>query len=358
MKRTIMLFVGALLFALVAGATDVPKFETFLGYTYVRTNLGSDPALIVSRANDHAPSASISVMAASGSICRARFQPSLNTSFGGFAQSGRILDTVSTGAIARDPPQGPTRVQERRRIHWGSLIGEEFLYISAKNAFRLYQNKTRSDLGGPFFNDWGYILQHINIDQWSDGGKWFTNDVGHPLDGSISAFIYRRNDDNTRNLRFDVHNREYRKGILKAFLTAALVSTESEIGPLSEATLGHVGLKAGWWLRLSDGRLEGPVPQNVIGLNELTKSPWWVRGNNGTGLTDFIMTPFGGTAVMVGEDAVDKYVIERLERHVHNRYLVATMRCFMNPTRSAANFFSFETPWHRDSRTLTTTAKN
>jgi len=74
-------------------------------------------------------------------------------------------------------------------------------------------------------------------------------------------------------------------------------------------------------------------------------------------LTDFIMTPFGGTAVMVGEDAVDKYVIERLERHVHNRYLVATMRCFMNPTRSAANFFSFETPWHRDSRPLTT-AKN
>jgi hypothetical protein len=148
----------------------------------------------------------------------------------------------------------------------------------------------------------------------------------------------------------DLHNREYRKGILKAFLIAALVSTESEIGPLSEATLGHVGMKADWWLRFPDGHLKGPIPQDLIGLGELTKRPWWVRGNNGTGLTDFIMTPFGGTAVMVGEDAVDKYVIERLERHVHNRYLVATMRCFMNPTRSAANFFSFKTPWHRDSR--------
>ncbi len=248
-------------------------------------------------------------------------------------------------------------MQEKSRIHLGSLIGEELLYISAKNAFRLYQDKTRSDLGGPFFKEWGYILQHTNIDQWSDGGKWFTNYVGHPLDGSISAFIYRRNDDNTRNLSLDLHNREYRKGILKAFLIAALVSTESEIGPLSEATLGHVGLKAGWWLRLPDGRLEGPIPQDLIGLKELTKSPSWVRGNNGTGLTDFIMTPFGGTAVMVSEDAVDKYVIERLERHVHNRYLVATMRCFMNPTRSAANFLSFKTPWHRDSRALTT-AKN
>lgn len=90
----------------------------------------------------------------------------------------------------------------------------------------LDQDKTRNELGGPFFNDWGYILQHIDINQWSDGGKWSTNNVGHPLDGSIAAFIYRRNDDNTRNLRFDLHNREYRKGILIAFLAAALVSTE------------------------------------------------------------------------------------------------------------------------------------
>jgi hypothetical protein len=231
------------------------------------------------------------------------------------------------------------------------LIGEEVLYISTKHAIRIIsENKTRGNLGGPFFNDWGYTLQHINIDQWSDGGKWFTNNVGHPLDGSISAFIYRRNDDNTRNLRLDLHNREYRKSVLKAFLVAALVSTESEIGPLSEATLGHVGLKAEWWLRYPGGHLKGPIPQDLIGLDELTKRPWWVRGNNGTGLTDFIMTPFGGTAVMVGEDAMDKYVIERLERRVHNRYFVATMRCFMNPTRSAANVLSFKTPWHRDSR--------
>jgi hypothetical protein len=83
----------------------------------------------------------------------------------------------------------------------------------------------------------------------------------------------------------------------------------------------------------------------------------WVRGNNGTGLTDFVMPPFGGAAVMVGEDVVDKYVIERLERHIHNQYFVAAMRCFMNPTRSAANFFSFTTPWHHDSRALTI-AKN
>ena len=67
-----------------------------------------------------------------------------------------------------------------------------------------------------------------------------------------------------------------------------------------------MGLKAEWWLRLPDGRFLGPVPQDLVGLNELTKRPWWIRGNNGTGLTDFIMTPFGGVAVKMGENALDK----------------------------------------------------
>jgi hypothetical protein len=240
--------------------------------------------------------------------------------------------------------------RERSGVHWLSLIGEEFLYMTFKTGDRAFQAKTRDNFGGPFFKDWGYIVQHINVDRWSDGGKWFTNNVGHPMDGSIYAFIYRRNDDNTRYLRFDLHDPEYRKGILKAFLVASVASTESEIGPLSEATIGHVGLKAGWYLRGANGVLTGPVPQDVIGLPTLTKSPYWVRGGNGTGLTDFIMTPFGGVALMLGEDAVDKYVIERLEQHIHNRYWVATIRCLLSPTRSAGNFFSFASPWHRDNR--------
>jgi hypothetical protein len=250
-------------------------------------------------------------------------------------------------ASAREPQSTSER---QSNIHWDSLIGEEFLYIAVKTGDRAFQAKTRNNFGGPFFSDWEYIVQHINVNRWSDGGKWFTNNVGHPMDGSIYAFIYRRNDDGVRDLRFDLHDREYRKGILKAFLVSSLASVESEIGPLSEATIGHVGLKAGWYLRGSNGALQGPVPQDVIGLATLTKSPYWVRGGNGTGLTDFIMTPFGGVAVMLGEDAMDKYVIEKLEEHIHNRYWVATIRCFLNPTRSAGNLFSFAAPWHRDSR--------
>lgn len=42
MKKSITLIAGVLLFTLVAAATDIPKYETFLGYTYVRTNLNNN----------------------------------------------------------------------------------------------------------------------------------------------------------------------------------------------------------------------------------------------------------------------------------------------------------------------------
>src|SRR6266478_3933748 len=45
MKKSITLIVGGLLFTLVANAQEVPKFETFLGFTYVRTDLQSDNVL-------------------------------------------------------------------------------------------------------------------------------------------------------------------------------------------------------------------------------------------------------------------------------------------------------------------------
>ena len=45
MKKSITLIVGALLFTFLAGATDIPKFETFLGYTYLRTDLSDDRIL-------------------------------------------------------------------------------------------------------------------------------------------------------------------------------------------------------------------------------------------------------------------------------------------------------------------------
>ena len=42
MKKSFVVFAAVLLFALTAVAQDVPKVETFLGYTYVRANSATD----------------------------------------------------------------------------------------------------------------------------------------------------------------------------------------------------------------------------------------------------------------------------------------------------------------------------
>ncbi len=42
MRKIIAVMIAVPMFALVAGATDVPKMETFLGYNYVRFNPNSD----------------------------------------------------------------------------------------------------------------------------------------------------------------------------------------------------------------------------------------------------------------------------------------------------------------------------
>jgi hypothetical protein len=227
--------------------------------------------------------------------------------------------TFSSSMAPKFDPQAESSSTHKPHIHWGPLIGEEMLWISFMHAERLtLEEKTRAQLGGPFFKDYGYILHHVDLSTWSDGGRWTTNNIYHPAEGAIFAFIYKRNDDSAKYLEFN--DPGYWKQIPKAFAVSAIFSTEFEIGPESEATIGHVGL---------------------------TKD---ARGSNGTGWTDFVMTPFGGVGMMIGEDAADKYITKRLENHIHSRPLIDTVRILTNPTRSMANVFSFQRPWHRDTR--------
>jgi hypothetical protein len=227
--------------------------------------------------------------------------------------------TSSSSLAPKFDPQTQSSSTHKPHIHWGPMIGEEMLWISFMHAERLtLEEKTRSQLGGPFFKDYDYILHHVDLSTWSDGGRWTTNNIYHPAEGAIFAFIYKRNDDSAKYLEFN--DPGYWKQIPKAFAVSAVFSTEFEIGPESEATIGHVGLTKDY------------------------------RGSNGTGWTDFVMTPFGGVGMMIGEDAADKYITKRLEGHFHSRPVIDTIRILTNPTRSMANVFSFQRPWHRDTR--------
>ena len=68
------------------------------------------------------------------------------------------------------------------------------------------------------------------------------------------------------------------------------------------------------------------------------------------GLVDHVITPAVGLGWMIAEDAIDRYVIERLEARFPNPYVRVFLRGALNPTRSFANVMRFATPWRRENR--------
>ena len=90
-----------------------------------------------------------------------------------------------------------------------------------------------------------------------------------------------------------------------------------EIGPLSEASIGNVGLR-----------------RNTIG---------WV---------DHVATPLGALGFIAAEDALDRYLITRIELWTRNRVLRAVSRTVLNPSPTLSNAAQGRAPWYRAVRPL------
>jgi hypothetical protein len=195
---------------------------------------------------------------------------------------------------------------------WGSVRRQSMMFLSMQHGFRLMQEKTTRELGGPFFKDYASSVKGLK--GWGDGDGVFTNYVAHPMQGAVSGFVFLNNNSDSACLEFG-NSRRYWKSRLKAFAFAAFYSTQFELGPFSEATVGNVGM------------------------------------NHGTsGWVDFVMTPVGGLGWMVAEDAVDRFVIRRLEKKWKRPAAMRFFRIALNPTRSLANVFRLKLPWHRPGR--------
>jgi hypothetical protein len=202
------------------------------------------------------------------------------------------------------------------------------LLVGVEHGFRLAtEAKTRRELDGPVFADWAKIIANTQWNRWSDGDKWFTSDVAHPANGAVAAWIYRQNDTRARYLEQDFHNPAYRNTLLRSCAVATVFAVLWRIGPLSEATIGHVGLYP-------------------------TVDKWGlpVRDGNRTGLNDYVLNGAVGVPLTIGEDWLDKHVAHRLEGRMHSRGQIDTIRIFTNPTRSFANLMTFHRPWLRENR--------
>ncbi len=98
---------------------------------------------------------------------------------------------------------------------------------------------------------------------------------------------------------------------------SAAYSLQFEIGPLSEASIGNVGMR----------------PET-------------------TGWADHVVTPVMGFALMAAEDTLDRFVVQLVERHTRNRFFRATVRMVFNPSRVLSNLAQFRRPWDRRDRPI------
>ena len=81
----------------------------------------------------------------------------------------------------------------------GAAFGQALGFTIFQHMFRLTEEKTRQELGGPFFPDWFTSVSHLG-GNWDDGGKVIANYVAHPMGGAVYANIYRQNDRRRREL--------------------------------------------------------------------------------------------------------------------------------------------------------------
>jgi hypothetical protein len=203
-------------------------------------------------------------------------------------------------------------------FQWTSAIRESLGFLAIEHGLRIATDPdTRNGLPGPFWRD--YARSVAGISGWGDGDPWQVNYVGHPFQGAVSGFIEVQNDPSFRTAEFGKSSR-YWHSRLRALAFAAAYSTQFEIGPISEASIGNVGLKKGT-----------------------------------AGAVDLVVTPIGGFGVMVAEDWLDRCVDVPFERWTTKPLPRALARGLLNPNRSLANMLRGRLPWHRDTRPGITT---
>jgi len=236
--------------------------------------------------------------------------------FGLLACFGSTFAVAQTNDTANDA-QPAVRASEHAQTAstLKGALGDSIRLLLIEHSTRiLFQPKTRRELGGPFFRD--YFRSVRMPESWGDGDKWAVNYIGHPIHGAASGFVWLDHEDGAHDPKLGF-SREYWASRGRATSWAAVYSLQFEFGPLSEASIGNVGLRP-----------------------------------NTTGWVDHVVTPAGALAFMVAEDAVDRYLIVRIESWTDNPLLRAAVRTLLNPSRALSNSAQGRMPWGRPFRPL------
>jgi hypothetical protein len=175
------------------------------------------------------------------------------------------------------------------------------------------QEKTRRELDGPFWRDYRRSVRIPH--QWEDSDAWWVNYIGHPIHGAAAGYIWLNHDPGAPT---EIGlNRHYWATRGQAAAWIGTYSLQFEFGPLSEASIGNVGMRS-----------------------------------ETTGWVDHVVTPLGAFGLVVAEDVLDRFVVKWLEARATNRIWRACLRLIFNPARTLANAASGRLPWYREDRAL------
>ncbi len=249
---------------------------------------------------------------------------------GGGAESSESSSKVAPASLVAVPPADPTADagssapvngfvaltapnKVETGVDWGHLFGSSVAFLAVSHSFRYAtEATTRRSFHKPFFPN--YTAAVANLHGWADGDPFMVNYIGHPMQGAVSSFIWQHDDRAYRTVEFG-RNRRYWKAKLRGMAFAYVYSVQFEIGPFSEASIGHI---------------QSYYPQ--------------------VGFVDHVITPTVGMGWAVAEDAIDRLLIQRLEARVANPWVRLAARGTLNPARSFANVMGGNVPWHRDDR--------
>ncbi len=197
---------------------------------------------------------------------------------------------------------------------FGGLLGDSLKLLMIEHGSRIaFQEKTRKELGGPFWSD--YVHSVRVPPQWEDGDAWVVNYIGHPIHGAAAGYLWL---DHERGAPQDfTPTKSYWASRGRATVWSAVYSLQFEVGPLSEASIGNVGMDP--------------------------KTTGWV---------DHVVTPAGAFGWIVAEDVLDRYVVQKFEARTQNKAARAAMRLLCNPGRGLSNAASGRAPWYRVGRPL------
>ena len=205
-------------------------------------------------------------------------------------------------------------VQDDEGVDVFGALGDSLKLLLIEHGIRIAaQEKTRRELGGPFWEDYRRSVKVPQ--QWEDTDAWWVNYIGHPIHGASAGYIWLDHDPRAP-VEIGMSRRYW---VTRAQATAwiAAYSIQFEWGPLSEASIGNVGMQ----------------PET-------------------TGWVDHVVTPVGAFGLIIAEDALDRFLVKWLEARTSNRVARASLRLLFNPSRTFSNAASGKLPWHRRDRSL------